>query len=521
MKGRLRRTVLGGNQKDFLGCNATAYSYYADENSEPVTILVDFGISLLSRRQVERGFHTLLPDAADYLYKKDDTAHIPSRPASALFITHGHNDHIGAIVHYMNMGYKIPPIYTAPLTRLLIEDELRYYGFPESDWPEFHDVLPGDRPAIGPYEIEPFSVSHSIPSSYGFAVRAGGETFIESGDLKAAMDIFLGPGTDFARLHEMALEGVKALFLDGTKAMSDKANETNAQMLHDFEKMLEKHPDQRLIVTFYGGYVETTALFLTAAAEQGRTVVIGEGSVRRFFNALSEAGFDIAAAIEAKTGKPLRIVDGFNPAWHDLPQEQTLVLTGGSDAHQYGAIAKALEGKSDWLTLDPLDVVFFNAFTLPGQDKDFGNLCQNAKAAGLTVYTRHDLYIHGNGHGSLPELVEIADAVKPQYAIPIYCLEMMADSLISKLIEKNQNTLQIRDGDSIDFTENGVEIVPRAEDREKLVGVRFDPAQKRVIYTLDIDRDDGENPQTRVKEFRPRKNSDLSRRPLVRKGIAA
>lgn len=520
MQGRLRRTVLGGNQKDFLGCNATAYSYYADETGAPMTILVDFGISLLSRRQVERGFHTLLPDASDYLFKKDDPDHTPSRPASALFITHGHNDHIGAIVHYMNMGYKIPPIYTAPLTRKLIEDELRYYGFAQSDWPQFHDIAPGDKINIGPYEVEPFSVSHSIPSSYGFALRAGGETFVESGDLKAALDIFLGPGTDFVRLKELAHEGVKALFLDGTKALSADANETNAQMLADFEKMLGKHPDQRMIVTFYGGYIETMALMLTAAAETGRAVVIGEGSVRRFFNALVSSGFDIVSEIQSRTGKPLHIVDGFDPSWQDT-YPQALVLTGGSDAHQYGAIAKAADGKSEWLKFDPLDVIFLNAFTLPGQSGEFDKLCAKIKQSGATLYTRHDLYIHGNGHGSLPELLEITDAARPQYVVPIYCLEIMANSLIAKLDDQKQRTIRIRDGDSIDFTESGAAVVPRAQDREKIIGVRFDPAQKRIIYTLDIDGGDGENLQTRVKEFKPRKDNDMSRKPLARKGLAA
>lgn len=521
MQGRLRRTVLGGNQKEFLGCNATAYSHYACENSAPETILIDFGISLLSRKLVQRGFHALLPDARDHFYKKNDPAHTPSRPASALFITHGHNDHIGAVVHYLNMGYVIPPIYATPLSRTLIEDELRHFGIPEADWPPFQDIKADDKISCGPYEVEPFAVSHSLPFSFGFAVRAGGETFIESGDLKAAADIFLGPATDFQRLRDLAKENIGALFLDGTKALSAQPNETNAGMLTAFNGLLEKHPHQRMIVSFYGGYVESMALMLVAAAEHGRTAVIGAGSVRRFFNALESSGFDITAAIQSHTGKLLRIVDGFDPAALKLLPEETLVLTGGSDADQYGSVIKAVEGKNPWLQLNNLDVLFLNAFTLPGQEAFFDALCKKIRDRGLTLYTRDDIYIHGNGHASLPELLQISRAMSPRLVVPTYCMDIMADSLVTALANENQPTIRQRDGDSLDFTENAANPVLREQDHEKLIGVRFDSAQKKVIYTLDIDRDDGKTPETLIKEFNPHKDKNLSRRPFVKLPVPA
>jgi len=463
-KGTVRRTIIGGNNRVVVGANCTAYTHYRNKSEDQdirdaadngETILIDFGYAGLDRTST--GFDQAMPDAADFLYHKTDASHTPKRPAKALVITHGHGDHVGNIPHYIALGYKLPPVYASRLTLEILRGELEDNGIDESQWPKMHEIKGGDELQIGDFKLTAFPVSHSIPQTMAFGVEVGGHRFFETGDVKADQTLMLGENTDFDAIKRWAQKdgGVDALFLDATKAMNDKQTPTEQDTRDEFRNVLHDHADQRVIVHAFGGYLELVAGIMTAAANAGRTLVIGDGSMKRHFDAMDAAGIDYRALIRRETGHDLKILRHDDPAAKKLKPEETLLLTCSSIFGESTALTDAAEGNPSWLKLRSDDVVLTNGLFRRTRVAKYQRLIAQLEKKGITLYTHEQHPLDQAGHGFWPDLKKYADTVDAKRTYPVYGNAAGTDALARHLAGQGRKTSDLHNGDETVFHKDG------------------------------------------------------------------
>lgn len=480
MKGAARRTALGGNNPHFLGGNSTLWTHTDENGDHTGAFMIDCGFTFSSK--AKNGYDLVLPDATGVLNKKGEPR--ADDAPEALFVTHAHYDHIGAIAHYVKMGYELPKIHTTEFTRLLIEDEFKKLDIDPADWPDFKDIKPGDTVKIGDFEVEAFSVTHSIPDSLGFAVRAEDRLFVESGDLRTDQSVMIGPPTDIEKLFELGNEGVDTFFCDATKGGLEDGVPTAKEMQDEFKSFIDRYPDQRVIVSLYGGYVEMMAYMAAAAVESGRKVVIGDGSPQRYVNAMRKAGIDFEKMVEQKTGKKLELIDGCAPGAMDAAGDNPLVLLGGTMGNAESSLGKAARDEDSWLTLDALDVVTVCGFIMPGLENSFSTMCDAIKDKGIELRTNADPDTpRQHGHGTWREISDLIDIVRPARAIPKYGYEKMMTTMRDKIVdEKSVESDILLNGDTLEFDAKGHHVTRNPDRHNRWIGVSFDRKGGEISY---------------------------------------
>lgn len=480
-KGTVRRTIIGGNNRVVVGANCTAYTHYrnksdsqgqSDAADQGETVLIDFGYAGLDRSAT--GFDQAMPDAAEFFHHKTDTSHKPTRPAKALVITHGHGDHVGNIPHYLALGYELPPVYASRLTLEILRGELEDMGIDAAEWPQMHEIRGGDELQIGDFKLTAFPVSHSIPQTLAFGVEVGGHRFFETGDVKADQTLMLGENTDFDAIKRWAQKdgGVDALFLDATKAMNDRQTPTEHGTREEFRKVLQDHSGQRVVVHAFGGYLELVAGIMKAAAQDGRTLVIGDGSMKRHFDAMDAAGIDYKGLIKQKTGKTLKILQHDDPAAKALKPEDTLLLTCSSIFGESTALTDAAEGRPSWLTLRKDDVVLTNGLFRRTRVAKYQRLIAQLEKLGVTLYTHEQHPLDQAGHGFWPDLKKYADTVDAKRTYPVYGNAAGTDALAKKLAGEGRKSSDLHNGDETVFHSDG-RVTKRSVAQKGWIFVRY------------------------------------------------
>lgn len=480
-KGTVRRTIIGGNNRIVVGANCTAYTHYRnksenkdtrDAQDRGETVLIDFGYAGIDRAAT--GFDQAMPDASDFFHHKTDKSHTPGRPAKALVITHGHGDHVGNIPYYLALGYELPPVYASRLTLEILRGELRDNGIDEADWPKMHEIKGGDEIKIGDFKLTAFPVSHSIPQTMAFGVEVGGHRFFETGDVKADQTLMLGENTDFDAIKRWAQKdgGVDALYLDATKAVNDKQTPTEHNTREEFRKVLTDHTGQRVIVHAFGGYLELVAGIMKAAAEDGRTLVIGDGSMKRHFDAMDAAGIDYKGLIKRETGKELKILHHADPAAKALKPEDTLMLTCSSIFGESTALTDAAEGKPSWLKLRNDDVVLTNGLFRRTRVAKYQRLIEQLEKKGITLYTHEQHPLDQAGHGFWPDLKKYADTVDARRTYPVYGNAKGTEALAERLQKDGRATSDLHNGDETVFHSDG-RVTKRAVAQKGWIFIRF------------------------------------------------
>ena len=386
-KNKLRIIPLGGLGE--VGKNMMAYEYGSD------IIVVDAGI--MFPRNDMLGVDYIIPDY-EYLKKR-------ANRVLGLFITHGHEDHIGAVQHFTE---DIPvPVYATPLTRGLIEAKLHRNGAQHKV--QMKTINAGDSTRIGPFTLEYFHVNHSIPDAVGIGITTPAGLVIHMSDFKFDQTPVDGWPTDFAKLSEFSNRGVDLLLSDSTNAERPGWTPSESVIRPAFEKVLSEAKG-RVIVATFASLISRVQQVADAARVTGRKMALaGTSMVDNVKIARKMKYLDI----------PDEIIVPIEQAQNMQPHKVVIMCTG-SQGEPSSIVGRLSAGTNRQFDLKPGDTIVLSSHPIPGNEETISKTINRLLRRGANVIYDSIAPIHVSGHASQEEQKLLINLVKPKHFIPIH-----------------------------------------------------------------------------------------------------
>ena len=384
----IRIIPLGGLGE--IGKNITIYEYDGD------MFIVDCGMAFPDEETP--GIDIVIPDFTYVLKNKDKI--------KGLVVTHGHEDHIGAIP-YLLKQINIP-IYATKLTIGLIEGKLKEHKLMSSA--NLNVVKAGDTVKLGKFDIEFIHVNHSIPDAAGFAIKTPTGTIIHTGDFKIDTTPIDDKVIDLGRFAELGKKGVLALLADSTNAERPGYTPSERVVGESFSTLFKKAENHRIIVATFSSNVHRIQQIIDEAFKCGRKVAISGRSMLNVVSIGCELGYlNIPEGI-------LVDIDMINKY---LP-EQIVVVTTGSQGEPLSALHRMAFGEHRHVNITPGDMIIISANPIPGNEKLVNKLINELMKQGASVVYEKMYDVHVSGHACQEELKLIMNLVKPKYVIPLH-----------------------------------------------------------------------------------------------------
>ena len=384
MAEKLKIIPLGGLNE--IGKNMTVYEYGGE------IIVVDCGMAFPGDDMY--GIDCVIPDVS-YLVKHKNRIR-------GMFITHGHEDHIGA-VPYILKKVNIP-IYCTRLTAGLIRLKLEEHGLLKST--KIVTVESGMTVKAGKFSVEFIHVNHSIADSVAFAIHTGLGTVVHTGDFKIDSTPIDGEVIDLARFGELGKQGVLALLADSTNVERPGYTMSERTVGRTFNRLFQGCK-QRIIVTTFASNVHRIQQIMDAAAECGRKVAVTGRSMENIMKVSTELGY---MKLPKGTVMDVNRIKG-------LPPQQQVIITTGSQGESLAALSRMAAHLHKKISILPGDTVIFSSHPIPGNEKAVSNVINELSAQGANVVFQD---VHVSGHACQEEIKLIYSLVKPKYAIPIH-----------------------------------------------------------------------------------------------------
>jgi ribonuclease J len=391
MSGKLRIIPLGGLGE--IGKNMMYIEYQGARSAH--ALLVDTGIMFPENDML--GVDYIIPDFRPILDKVD--------LIRAVIITHGHEDHTGAITHVME--HVNAPIYATSLTSGLLEEKLRRGRMLERV--ELNTVQAGEAVHAGPFAVELFHVCHSIPDSVGLGISTPAGLIVHSGDFKFDHTPVDGWPTDFSKLADFARRDVLALLADSTNA--DKPGWTPSESVIDgaFDDVFRAAPG-RIIVASFASLISRIQQVANAAMRYGRKMMIAGTSMRENVKIARRLGYlDV----------PDNLIVDFDAAKR-LPPEQIVIMATGSQGEPLAVMGKIATGRHNQIQIQPNDTVIMSADPIPGNEEMVHRIINRLFQRGADVVYHAIAPVHVSGHASQDEMKLLINMVRPQYFVPIH-----------------------------------------------------------------------------------------------------
>jgi ribonuclease J len=391
MSGKLRIIPLGGLGE--IGKNMMYIEYQGARSAH--ALLVDTGIMFPENDML--GVDYIIPDFRPILDKVD--------LIRAVIITHGHEDHTGAITHVME--HVNAPIYATSLTSGLLEEKLRRGRMLERV--ELNTVQAGEAVHAGPFAVELFHVCHSIPDSVGLGISTPAGLIVHSGDFKFDHTPVDGWPTDFSKLADFARRDVLALLADSTNA--DKPGWTPSESVIDgaFDEVFRAAPG-RIIVASFASLISRIQQVANAAMRYGRKMMIAGTSMRENVKIARRLGYlDV----------PDNLIVDFDAAKR-LPPEQIVIMATGSQGEPLAVMGKIATGRHNQIQIQPNDTVIMSADPIPGNEEMVHRIINRLFQRGADVVYHAIAPVHVSGHASQDEMKLLINMVRPQYFVPIH-----------------------------------------------------------------------------------------------------
>ncbi len=373
-----------------IGKNITLYEYDGD------MFLVDCGMSFPDEETP--GIDIVIPDFSYILSNKEKI--------KGLVVTHGHEDHIGAIP-YLLKQFNLP-IYATKLTIGLIEGKLKEHKLTSSA--NLNVVNAGETVKLGKFSVEFIHVNHSIPDAVGFAIKTPAGTVIQTGDFKIDTTPIDSQVIDLGRFAELGSQGVLALLSDSTNA--ERPGYTSSERLvgGSFSTLFKKAEKQRIIVATFSSNIHRIQQIINEAYNCGRKVAISGRSMLNVVGIASELGYlDVPKDI-------LIDIDMINK----YPPEQIVIVTTGSQGEPLSALHRMAFGDHRNVGIVPGDMIIISATPIPGNEKLVGKVINELMKQGATVVYEKMYDVHVSGHACQEELKLMLNLVKPKYFIPVH-----------------------------------------------------------------------------------------------------
>ena len=472
---RLIYLPLGGAGE--IGMNAYVYGYGAPGKER--LIVVDLGVTFPDM-DTSPGVDLILPDISWLEARRDRI--------EAIFITHAHEDHVGAVGHYWDRLRA--PIYARKFTAAIARMKLDEQGAPES---ALHEVAAW--PAMvtaGPFVVGFVPLSHSIPESAGLVIDSPGGRVIHSGDFKIDTNPVVGEAFDAALWAEVARPGVKALVCDSTNVFVGHPGRSESTLGPALEELMAKATGMVVATTFASNVARLKTLAL-AAQKAGRSVCLLGRAMRRMVDTATETGL--------LTGFPKTIPpeDAVN-----LPRQNVLLLVTGSQGERRAASAQLAQGSYLGLSLKEGDTFLFSSRTIPGNERGVIRIWNMLSEMGVDVVDDDGGKYHVSGHANRPDLEAMHDLIKPQVLIPMHGEHRHLREHVKIARERGLGGIVAVNGMMIDLSGNAPKVAEYIEtgrtylDGTTMVGALDGVVRDRirmalnghVIVTLIVDEDD-------------------------------
>lgn len=403
-------------------------------------IIIDSGIMFPENDML--GIDHIIPD---YKYLLDNKSRLKIH---AILITHGHEDHTGAIT-YVAEEFNAP-IYATKLTAGLVRVKLKNAGLRNHPLNIFEA---GDVLRFGSFTVESFHVCHSIPDSVGFAIRTPVGLFIHSGDYKFDQTPADGWITDFGRIATFANEGVLALLSDSTNA--DKPGWTPSESVIDeaFDRVFQQAPGRILVATF-ASLISRVQQIVNAAQRYGRKVAVTGYSMRENTKMARKLGY-----LDIPSDMFIDIEET-----HQLPPEEVVIICTGSQGEPTAALNRLATGSHRQLEIQHGDTVIFSANPIPGNEEVVYRTMNRLMQRGAHVVYYATDKVHVSGHASQEEMKLLINLVRPKFLVPVHGelrhLHAHAELAYGLGIPET-NIAVVENGTIIEFTENEMHIGER------------------------------------------------------------
>ena len=324
---------------------------------------------------------------------------------SALFLTHGHEDHIGAVPHVLPFVHG--PVYGTPLTLAFVESKLEEYG--EEAKSRLVRVRPRDRITVGPFTIEFLRVTHSMPDCAALAIETPRGIVVHTGDFKIDQTPLDGEHVDFHRLAELGQRGVLALLADSTNIDRRGFTGSEVEVIDAFEEIFTG-ADGKIVVAMFASSLYRMQIVVDLAAQFDRRVAfVGRGVIEN-----AEIGQRLGY-LRLPAGVQIRDSEVRN-----FPAQDVVCICTGSQGEPQAALPRIAIDDHRHVRLESDDVVVFSAREIPGNEKAIGRVMNHVARRGAEVVYEGIKHVHVSGHGSEEELKLMLSLVRPRYFVPIH-----------------------------------------------------------------------------------------------------
>ena len=382
---KLKIIPLGGLEQ--IGMNITAFEY------EDSIVVVDCGLSFPTDDML--GIDLVIPD---FTYLKDNISKV-----KGLMITHGHEDHIGAIP-YMMKEMNIP-IYATKLTMGIIEHKLKEHNLVNCTKRKV--VKFGQSINLGKFRIEFIKTNHSIVDAAALAIYSPAGTVVHTGDFKIDYTPVFGDAIDLQRFAEIGKKGVLALMCDSTNAERPGFTQSEKTIGKTFDTLFEEHKNTRIIIATFASNVDRVQQIINSAYKFDRKVVVEGRSMVNIIETATSLGY---LDIPDKTLIDIEQLKNY-------PDEKTVIITTGSQGESMAALSRMAGNIHRKITIGPGDTVIFSSNPIPGNEKAVTNIINELMMKGADVIFQD---VHVSGHACQEEIKLIYTLVQPKYSIPVH-----------------------------------------------------------------------------------------------------
>ncbi len=387
-KTPVRIIPLGGLLE--VGKNITVYECMND------MFIVDCGMTFPDENML--GVDLVLPDFT-YVQKNRDKLR-------GIVITHGHEDHIGALPYFLKQINV--PVYATRLTLGLIENKLREHGLYGKV--KLVQIAPRETIKLGCMEVEFIRVNHSIPDAVALAIHTPAGVIIQTGDFKIDYTPIIGDIIDLARFGELGGQGVLALLSDSTNAERPGFTPTEVTVADSFDKLFKQAGHKRIIIATFSSNIHRMQLICEAAAKHGRKVAVSGRSMINAVAVSTELGY-----LKPPNGVMIDIddINRYRP-------EDIVLITTGSQGEPMSALSRMASNDHRKVTVTPDDFIIISATPIPGNEKTVGRVVNELMRLGADVIYERMYEVHVSGHACQEELKIMLALTKPKFFFPVH-----------------------------------------------------------------------------------------------------